>query len=149
MRVGRNYYRCYHGVPHQELTIMIVRTLDDLVDTPRDVRGPVWASRRFLLAEDGVGFTLTETTVEAGAEQVLWYKHHVEANYVIEGEGEVEDLASGEVFPLAAGSIYVLDGHERHCLRARTRMRLVCVFTPALTGAETHDADGAYAPPAS
>ena len=66
---------------------MIVRKLDDLIGTPRDVRGPVWSSRRFLLAEDGVGFTVTETTVKAGSEQVLWYKHHVEANYVIEGEG--------------------------------------------------------------
>ena len=123
---------------------MIVRNLKDLIDTPRDVRGSVWASRRFLLAEDGVGFTVTETTVAAGSEQLLWYKHHVEANYVIEGEGEVENLATGEVFPLAAGSIYVLDQHERHRLAARTQMRLVCVFTPALTGAETHDDDGSY-----
>lgn len=88
---------------------MIVKTLDDLIDTDRDVRGPVWASRRFLLAGDGVGFTLTETTTEAGAEQVLWYKHHVEANYVIDGEGEVENMATGEVFPLKPGSMYVLD----------------------------------------
>ena len=127
---------------------MIVRTLQQLLGTDRDVRGPVWASRRFLLAEDGVGFTVTETTVEAGSEQVLWYKHHVEANYVIDGEGEVENVATGEVFALAPGSIYVLDGHEKHRLRAVTRMKLVCVFTPALTGRETHDADGAYAPPA-
>ncbi len=127
---------------------MIVRTLQQLLGTDRDVRGPVWASRRFLLAEDGVGFTVTETTVEAGSEQVLWYKHHVEANYVIDGEGEVENVATGEVFALAPGSIYVLDGHEKHRLRAATRMKLVCVFTPALTGRETHDADGAYAPPA-
>ena len=127
---------------------MIVRTLNDLIDTSRDVRGDVWASRRFLLAEDGVGFTLTETTVTAGANQVLWYKYHVEANYVIEGEGEVENMASGEVFALAPGSIYVLDQHERHRLKAFTKLRLVCVFTPALTGRETHDADGAYAPPA-
>ena len=127
---------------------MIVRTLQQLLGTDRDVRGPVWASRRFLLAEDGVGFTVTETTVEAGSEQVLWYKHHVEANYVIDGEGEVENVATGEVFALAPGSIYVLDGHEKHRLRAVTRMKLVCVFTPALTGRETHDDDGAYAPPA-
>ena len=126
---------------------MIVKTLEDLIDTPRDVRGPVWASRRYLLAEDGVGFTLTETTTEAGAEQILWYKHHVEANYVIEGDGEIENLATGEIFPLRPGSVYVLDRHERHRLRAFTQMRLVCVFTPALTGRETHDADGAYAPP--
>ncbi len=127
---------------------MIVKTLDDLIDTPRDVRGPVWASRRFLLAADGVDFTLTETTTEAGAEQILWYKHHVEANYIIEGRGEVENLTTGEVFPLGPGSMYLLDQHEKHCLRSFTRMRLVCVFTPALTGCETHDEDGAYAAPA-
>jgi L-ectoine synthase len=127
---------------------MIVRSLKDLIDTPRDVRGEAWASRRFLLAGDGVGFTLTETSVVAGSEQVLWYKHHVEANYVIEGEGEVENMATGEVFALAPGSIYVLDQHEKHRLKAFTAMRLVCVFTPALTGRETHDADGAYALPA-
>ncbi len=127
---------------------MIVRSLTDLIDTPRDVRGAAWASRRFLLAGDGVGYTLTETSVVAGSEQVLWYKHHVESNYVIEGEGEVENLATGEVFALAPGSIYVLDKHEKHRLKAFTAMRLVCVFTPALTGRESHDADGAYAPPA-
>jgi L-ectoine synthase len=126
---------------------MIVKSIDDLLGSERDVRGPVWASRRFLLAEDGVGFTLTETTVEAGADQVMWYRHHVEANYVIDGEGEVENVATGEVFGLRPGSIYVLDQHEKHRLRAITRLRLVCVFTPALTGRETHDADGAYAPP--
>lgn len=127
---------------------MIVKSVDDLIGTERDVYGPVWASRRFLLAEDGVGFTLTETTTEAGAEQDLWYRHHVEANYVIEGRGEVENMETGEVFALGPGSVYVLDQHEKHRLRSFTQMRLVCVFTPALSGGETHDKDGAYAPPA-
>ena len=127
---------------------MIVKSLNDLIGTDRDVRGDVWTSRRFLVADDGVGFTLTETSVEAGAEQVLWYKHHVEANYVIEGEGEVENTDTGEVFPLKPGTMYTLDKHEKHRLRTFTAMRLVCVFTPALTGRETHDADGAYSLPA-
>ena len=126
---------------------MIVRSMEDILDSERDVRGPVWASRRFLLAEDGVGFTVTETTTEAGAEQILWYKHHIEANYVIEGEGEVENVATGEVFPLKPGTVYVLDKHEKHRLKAFTRMSFVCVFTPALTGRETHDKDGSYNPP--
>ncbi len=125
---------------------MIVRSLEQLIDTARDVRGTVWASRRFLLAEDGVGFSLTETSVSAGSEQILWYKHHVEANYVIEGEGEVENMHSGERFALKPGTVYVLNQHEKHCLRCFTDMRLVCVFTPALTGRESHDADGSYAP---
>ncbi len=126
---------------------MIVTQLEDLLDTDRDVRGTVWASRRFLLAEDGLGFTMTETTVDPGTEQVMWYKHHVEANYVIEGEGEVENVATGDVFPLLPGSMYALDKHEKHRLKAVSRMRLVCVFTPALTGRETHDEDGSYNPP--
>ena len=126
---------------------MIVRNLDDLIGTERDVRGPVFASRRFLLAEDGVGFTLTETTVEAGTEQTMWYKHHLEANYIIEGEGEVENVATGEVFPLKPGTMYTLDGHEKHRVRAFTQMRSVCIFSPALTGQETHDEDGSYNPP--
>lgn len=126
---------------------MIVKSLSDLVDTDRDVRGDVWMSRRFLVADDGVGFTLTETSVKAGAEQTLWYKHHIEANYVIEGEGEVENVATGEVFPLKPGTMYTLDQHDKHRLRTFTDMRLVCVFTPPLTGRETHDDDGAYALP--
>ena len=126
---------------------MIVRTLNDLLGTGRDVRGPVWASRRFLLAEDGVGFTMTETVTKAGTEQVLWYKHHIEANYVIEGEGEVENIVTGEVFPLKPGTMYVLDKYEKHRLNSFTSLRLMCVFSPALTGSETHDEDGAYAPP--
>jgi len=125
---------------------MIVTRLADLIGTDRDVRGDVWASRRFLLAEDGAGFTLTETTVEAGATQVMWYKHHLEANYVIEGTGEVENLATGEVHPLAPGTMYALDQHERHRMIAFTAMRIVCVFVPPLTGRETHDADGSYNP---
>ncbi len=125
---------------------MIVRRMDDILNTERDVRGDVWASRRFLLAEDGVGFSLNETTVEAGTEQTMWYKHHIEANYIIEGEGTVEDVASGEVHPLKPGSMYTLDKHDKHILRAATRMRVVCVFTPALTGRETHDEDGSYLP---
>ncbi len=123
---------------------MIVRSMDDILDTDRDVRGPVWASRRFLLAQDGVGFTLTETTTEAGSDQILWYKNHIEANYVIEGEGEVENVATGETYPLRPGTMYTLDGHEKHRLRAFTKMRFVCVFTPPLTGRESHDEDGSY-----
>ena len=35
---------------------------------------------------------------------------------------------------------------EHRLLRAMGRfaLRLVCVFSPALTGQETHDADGSY-----
>lgn len=125
---------------------MIVRTLDDIVGTERDVSGPGWHSRRLILSADAMGCSLSDTIVAAGTEQHLHYKHHLETNYCISGEGEVEDLATGQVYPIRPGSVYALDKNDAHVVRAKTDLRFVCVFTPALTGTETHQADGSYAP---
>ena len=127
---------------------MIVRHLEDIVNTERDVRAENgnWESRRLILNNDAVGFSLHDTIIHAGTETLLWYKHHIEAVYCIEGEGEVETTDNGEVHPIKAGSVYLLNGNERHWLRAKTTMRMVCVFNPPVTGKETHDADGAYRP---
>ena len=124
---------------------MIVRTVEDLKThgSYREKPG-VWSSARYLLRRDGMGFTLTETTVAAGSSQTMEYKNHVEANLVIEGEGDVTDLATGRVHRLKRGTMYALDRHDRHRIDATTDMRLVCVFSPALAGPETHDEDGSY-----
>lgn len=127
---------------------MIVRHMSEILDTDAHVKGDAFESRRMLLAQDGVGYSLHDTLVREGTEQRLHYKNHVESNYVFQGEGEVENLETGEVFPLGPGSLYVLDNHEPHLLRAlKGDMRIVCVFTPALTGREVHDADGSYGLP--
>lgn len=123
---------------------MIVRTLKGIAGTKNDTRGTDWSSQRFSLAEDKIGFTMTETTVEAGADHILWYKNHIEACYVFEGEGEVELLATGEKFPIKPGTFYALDKHDKYAMRAFSQVKMVCVFTPALTGGETHDEDGSY-----
>ena len=123
---------------------MIVRSLEEVKDTERDVRTPNWASRRLLLKRDGMGFSLHETTVFPGTEASICYVNHLEAVYCIEGEGEVETLEDGKVHPIRPGVVYALNRHDRHYLRARTEMRLVCVFNPPLTGREVHDANGVY-----
>ena len=41
-----------------------------------------------------------------------------------------------------AATLYAMNDHDRHRIRAKTRMRIVCTFFPALTGDEVHDADG-------
>lgn len=123
---------------------MIVKTLTDVLGTADHVIGDAFESRRLLLAKDGLGYSLHDTICRAGTEQKLEYKNHIEANYVIAGEGEVEDVTSGTVYQLRPGSLYVLDRHDAHILRATTDMRLVCIFTPALSGQETHDQDGSY-----
>jgi len=123
---------------------MIVRQLEDIVGTDSDVAAPTFASRRLLLARDGVGFSLHDTVLRAGTETHMWYRHHVEAVYCIEGEAELEDLDNGVVYPVGPGTMYTLDEHEHHVLRTHTDFRAVCVFTPPLTGQEVHDDDGTY-----
>ena len=127
---------------------MIVRSLEDVVGTDRDVEGEGWRSRRLLLRRDQLGFSLHDTTVVAGTELNLQYKHHLEACYLLAGEAELTDLTTGETHALRTGSMYALDRHDRHTLRVQTDLRLVCVFNPALTGGEVHDADGSFPPPA-
>lgn len=128
---------------------MIVKSLTDVIGTPDHAAGDGWESRRLLLAKDGLGYSLHDTVVKEGQTLELEYKNHVETNYCIAGEGTVANSRTGEVFPLRPGVVYVLDNHEPHILTAtKGDLRLVCVFTPALSGTETHDADGGYAPAA-
>jgi len=81
----------------------------------------------------------------ARSEQRMQYKHHLETNYCISGSGEVEDLATGQVFPIRPGMVYALDQHDatRGAREDRNALRL-CLH-PALTGTESHQPDGSYA----
>ncbi len=124
---------------------MKVRSLAEVVGTELDVRGDRWRAARLFVRDDGLGFSLSETTVEAGAELDLWYKHHTEACFVIVGEAEVTERDTGRVHRIGPGSAYAPE-HDRHHIRVLSPLRLVCVFSPALSGQETHDADGSYLP---
>lgn len=124
---------------------MIVRHHEELKTSGRYAeKAGLWTSSRYLLKDDDVGFTLTQTTLAKGQSLEMEYKNHIEANLIIEGEALLTDMANGKEYLLGPGSMYTLDKHDRHKLLAHTNMRLVCVFTPALTGQETHDADGSY-----
>ena len=123
---------------------MIVKKLQDIIGTADDVRTDTWASRRLLLRKDGMGFSLHDTIIYAGTETRIWYKHHLEAVYCIEGKGEIELVDTGEVIPIEPGTLYALDGHEKHLLRAERDVRMICVFNPPVTGREVHDESGVY-----
>lgn len=123
---------------------MIVRYLDEIVETENDVKSETWRSRRLLLKQDGLGYSLHDTIIKANTETFIWYKNHIEAVYCVEGEGEIEEVDTGKVHQIRDGMLYVLNNHDKHLLRGHTDMRLICVFTPALTGHEVHDADGSY-----
>ncbi|HKJ08756.1 MAG: ectoine synthase [Gammaproteobacteria bacterium] len=123
---------------------MIVRHLKEIENTDKDVRAKTWKSRRFLLKEDGMGFSMSDTVLYAGTETLIWYKHHLEAVYCIEGEGELEVLPNGPTYQITPGTMYALSEHEKHHLRAKSDLRVVCVFNPPLTGQEVHDEEGTY-----
>lgn len=128
---------------------MFVKTLQNVLGSDDHVVGEAYESRRLLLARDELGYSLHDTLVKAGTTQRLHYKNHLESNYCIEGEGEVENAVTGKKWPIGPGSLYVLDQHDPHIIRAKTDLRLICIFTPALTGHEKHDKDGSYAAPLS
>lgn len=125
---------------------MIIRRLDNVIGSERDVSAENgnWVSRRFLLKNDGMGFSFHETTIFAGTETHIWYQNHLEAVYCVGGSGEVEDLETGEIAQIKDGTMYALDQNDEHLLRAHEDMRLICVFSPALTGREVHDENGVY-----
>lgn len=116
---------------------MLIKKLSKIINSERDVAWGNGQSRRFLIEKDGMGYSLTDTVIDAGTESLLEYKNHREACYCIEGEGEVE--ADGVVYPIQPGTMYALDKHDKHYLRAKTTLRLICVFTPPLKGKESHN----------
>ncbi|CAM3800101.1 ectoine synthase [Occultella aeris] len=123
---------------------MLVRTITEITDTDADIKTENWRSKRIILAKEGVGFSVHETTLYAGTVNDFWYANHIEAVFIVEGEGEITDLATGETHQLAPGSLYLLNDHDKHQVRPRTQMRTVCVFNPPVTGREVHDEDGVY-----
>lgn len=123
---------------------MIVRDLNEAEKTDRRVVAENWESTRLVLKNDGMGFSFHITTIYAGTETHIWYQNHLEAVYCISGEGEVETLDDGKIHEIKPGVIYVLDKHDNHLLRARSELKLACVFNPPLVGDEVHDKNGVY-----
>ena len=126
---------------------MFVRTVDGLRQEGREmvVAGGSARTVRMLLREDRVGFTLCDVSLAAGSRNTLWYRHHREANYILEGTGEVTDLGTGEAWPMAPGMMYCVGPDDRHSMHALTDLHLLSVFCPPLAGDEQHDAQGTLA----
>ncbi len=118
---------------------MIVRNIEEILNSERDVFWGNGQSRRFLIESDNMGYSVTDTVINAGTTSLLEYKNHLETCYCIEGEGEVRTAEDGKIYPIKPGTIYALDKNDKHYLTAHSTMRLVCVFLPALKGHESHN----------
>ena len=103
-------------------------------------------ARRYLTKTDEVGMTLSDLRAKPGGASQLWYKNHVEANFVVSGGGEVMEMATGKTWPLVPGTLYVVGPKDRHRVTNTDGIHILSIFNPPLVGGETHDEDGAYPP---
>ena len=103
-----------------------------------------FVSRRMLLESDGMGYTITHTTITPGIKQRWHYKNHLESCYCLKGSGTLIDEATGEKYRIRPGTMYVLDKHDAHLFIADIETELLCVFNPPLKGREIHQEDGSY-----
>ena len=123
---------------------MIVRDLNEIAGTERELKGEWFTSFRLLLAGDGMGFSLHVTRTKAGAKNVMHYKNHLEAFYCISGHGQITDLEQSLQFAFSKGTVCALNNNERFMLEALTDLELLCVFNPPCVGPERHNEDGSY-----
>ena len=122
---------------------MIIRSLKKIIGTSRDVDWGNGKSLRFLIEKDCMGYSMTDTITKAGTRSLLEYKNHLEACYCIEGSGEVHNTKTGEVHIISPGTMYALNKNDEHYLVTKNEdLRLVCVFSPALKGNESHQLNG-------
>jgi L-ectoine synthase len=128
---------------------MIVRTIEEITGTEREVNGHGFTSLRLLLERDGLGFSVHKTVIPSGGPYRWHYKHHLEACYCICGEGELENISTGELWLIEPDTLYALDAHDVHEFTAFTDVILISIFNPPVQGNEVHQNDGSYARPES
>jgi L-ectoine synthase len=127
---------------------MFVKRADEMRRAGREMIAANGQARtlRMLTKVDGLGFGFSDVHFAAGAEAILWYKHHWEANHIISGAGALTDRTTGQTWKLEPGMAYNVGPKDRHRVRAHTDIHLLSVFCPPLAGHEQHDKDGALAP---
>lgn len=125
---------------------MKVITLDDVIANKRDVACPDggFVSYRYLLAKDGMGFSLHKTLIPRGEQRHWHYTKHQEACFCVSGLGILTNLDTGLVYEIRPDTCYALDNHDDHLFQAVTDTVLISVFNPPVKGNEVHREDGSY-----
>jgi L-ectoine synthase len=109
----------------------------DLLGGPRHIKHTTYETCRFLLDADEVGVTVTDIVMEPHVDEIYGYDDHVEIAYCIGGDATLTDIATGFSHDIRPGVMWVTAKGDRFRFVARVPTRLICVFTPAFSGAET------------
>jgi L-ectoine synthase len=124
---------------------MIHRTFDQVKGTSNFVEADGFVSARLAVADDNLGFTVTEAIGSSDIDLEVEHKNHIEAVYVLEGTGTIEIVDTGEIYKIEPGVFYAFDQHERHRYHLDTVVRAIAIFNPPLVGDEVNDESGGYA----
>ena len=127
---------------------MLIRTMAELEAEGRivSISHAKSSAVRLLTKSDGVGFSVSEARASAGESSDLWYKHHWEANLILDGALDVTDLATGDTHRLGPSALYLVGPADRHRIETHEGVHLISVFNPPRAGHESHDEDGGYPP---
>src|SRR3546814_20366876 len=93
---------------------MIVRNVNDVIDTDLEVKTDNWLSRRVLLQKDVMGFSFHETVIFPGTEPHIHFVNHLEAVCCIEVDGEIETIFVDNKYALGPGLVYALYQNEHN-----------------------------------
>lgn len=125
---------------------IVRRSLQDILDGPRDVFWGNGRSRRFLVAADGMGFALCSTTALGATTSPIQYKHHYESCYYYRGSGEYRWPGGSHAIETERGemTMFVMNRHDAHSMCIAEPAVCLSVFTPPIDGHEAHcfDTDG-------
>ena len=123
---------------------MIVKTIDGIKGTERDVDFAEGRSIRPVLSKDGMGYSVHKTIIPAEEKGHWCYKNHLETCYCIEGLGILTDLTTGREYEITKDTVYMLNKHDDHTFEAITDVILISIFNPPCVGSEIHQKDGSY-----
>ena len=112
---------------------MKVIDLKSLEGTDRDTTPTGCRSIRFLIASDGVGFSVHKTIIPKGEPNHWHYPYHVESCYCVSGKGILIDYATGNSFEIMPDTLYLLQGDD-HSFQALEDTVLISVFNPPSFG---------------
>lgn len=118
------------------MPVQIIRKAD-LAGSSRHVANDTYETFRFLLAEDGLGLTITDIMLQPGIEADYGYDNHIEFAYCIEGRAVLTDHATLIAHDIMPGTLWIARQGETFSFRASEPTRLICVFTPPFKGTET------------
>ena len=95
---------------------MLIRTLRETRASDRNVQSDGWESARLLLKDDGMGFSMHVTTLNAGLASHAPHTHPNE-EVVILKEGRLEVFANGETRVVGPGAVMFMASNQPHAVR--------------------------------